>query len=278
MGLIDRLRGWREQRALARRAIPDALWHATRLQLPFLHRLSPEDDAELRRLCSLFLDRKQFHGVDGLVVTDEMAVLIAAQACLPVLRLGLGLYDSFVGIVVHRDQVVAHRVVAGDEIDDGGELQVVHEYDEELVGEAMRGGPVMLSWADVADAAAGADWAYNVVIHEFAHVIDMADGEADGVPPMPDRAARERWIEVIDAEWEAFCERVDAGHDTVVDPYGAEAVEEFFAVAVEAFFVSAEGFRREMPRLYELLAGWFRQDPAAQLSRFEGGGASGSRS
>jgi hypothetical protein len=260
MGLLGRLRGWREQRAISRRAIPDDLWQRTLAHLPFLHRLDDADQAKLRRLCSLFLDRKQFHGVDGLEVTDEMAVAIAAQACLPVLRLGLDLYDSFVGIVIHRDQVVARRTV---EDDDG----IVHEYDEELTGEAMSGGPVMLSWADVADAAAGADWGYNVVIHEFAHVIDMAGGEADGVPPLPDAESRERWVEVLDPAWEAFCARVDAGHDTVVDPYGAEAVEEFFAVAVEAFFVSTVAFRREMPALYDLLADYFQQDPAREESR-----------
>ena len=127
----------------------------------------------------------------------------------------------------------------------------------------MSGGPLMLAWADVEDAAEAAELAYNVVIHEFAHVIDMVSGFADGVPPLPDAATRERWIDVIDAEYDAFCQRVDDGVDTVVDPYGAEAVEEFFAVAVEAFFVAPLPFRRESPAMYELLAGYFRQDPAA---------------
>jgi len=254
---LARLGAWRERRALERRAIPDALWALTLLRLPFLARLDVADRAELRRLCSLFLDRKQFHGVGGLEVTDDMALLIAAQACLPVLRLGLSCYDGFVGIVVHPDEVVARRSV----MDEDG---VVHEYEENLTGEAMSGGPLMLAWADVQDAAEAADWAYNVVIHEFAHVIDMAaGGVADGVPPLPDAASRERWIEVVDGAYEAFCRLVDSGADTVVDPYGAEAVEEFFAVAVEAFFVAALPFRRESPAMYELLAGYFRQDPAA---------------
>jgi len=254
---LARVGAWREQRALERRAIPDPLWDLTLLRLPFLARLADDERIELRRLCSLFLDRKQFHGVGGLTVTDDMAVLIAAQACLPVLKLGLGLYDGFVGIVVHPDEVVAQRSV----MDEDG---VVHEYEENLTGEAMSGGPLMLAWADVHDAAEAADWAYNVVIHEFAHIIDMAaEGVADGVPPLPDAAARERWIEVIDASWEAFCALVDSGVDTVVDPYGAEAVEEFFAVAVEAFFVAPVPFKRESAAMYELLAGYFRQDPAA---------------
>jgi len=252
---LARLADWREQRALERRAIPDPLWELTLLRLPFLARLDEAERAELRRLCSLFLDQKQFTGVDGLEVTDDMAVIIAAQACLPVLKLGLGLYGGFVQIVLHRDEVVAERSV----MDEDG---IVHEYDEPLTGEAMGGGPVMLTWADVRDAGESADWGYNVVIHEFAHVIDMADGDADGVPPLPTAAARERWIGVIDSAWEAFCGLVDAGVDTVVDPYGAEAVEEFFAVAVEAFFVAAGPFKREQPEMYALLREFFRQDPA----------------
>lgn len=256
MSVFSRLGAWRERRALERRAIPDELWQLTLLRLPFLARLDEADRAELRRLCSLFLDRKQFHGVGGLEVDDAMALLIAAQACLPVLRLGLQLYDGFVGIVVHPDEVVARRSV----MDEDG---VVHEYEENLTGEAMSGGPLMLAWSDVRDAAEAADWAYNVVIHEFAHVIDMAaEGLADGVPPLPDAASREQWIEVIDGAYEAFCALVDDGVDTVVDPYGAEAVEEFFAVAVEAFFVAPVPFKRESPPMYALLAGWFRQDPA----------------
>lgn len=251
-----RLHAWREQRVLERRAIPDELWALTLSRLPFLARLGDADRAELRRLCSLFLDRKQFHGVGGLEVTDDMAVAVAAQACLPVLRLGLGLYDGFVGIVMQPGEVVARRQV----MDEDG---IVHEYDEPLTGEAMGGGPVMLSWPDVRDAAEGADWGYNVVIHEFAHVIDMAAGDADGVPPLPDLAAREHWIEVVDTAYEEFCALVDDGVDTVVDPYGANAVEEFFAVAVEAFFVASVPFRRESPAMYALLRDYFDQDPAA---------------
>lgn len=253
---LSRLGDWRERRALARRAIPDPLWALTLSRYPFVSRLPAGDQAELRRLCSLFLDEKQFHGVGGLEVSDDMAVAVAAQACLPVLRLGLDLYRGFVGIVMHRDEVVAQR----SWMDEDG---VVHEYDETLTGEAVGGGPMMLTWADVRDAAEGADWAYNVVIHEFAHVIDMADGAADGVPPLPDLAARERWIDIVDAAYEAFCDLVDSGVETVVDPYGAEAVEEFFAVSVEAFFVASAPFKREMPEMYALLADYFRQDPAA---------------
>ncbi|HSW21399.1 MAG TPA: M90 family metallopeptidase [Burkholderiaceae bacterium] len=255
-GWLAQLRARREQRIVQRRAISDALWFDTLTSLPFLARRGEADLAELRRLASLFLDEKEFAGAGGLTVTDAMAVRIAVQACLPVLRLGLAPYRSFVGIVVHADEVVAPREV----VDDDG---VVHTYDEVLAGEAMGGGPLMLSWTDVRDAGESADWAYNVVIHEFAHVIDMADGEADGVPPLPGAEQRKHWAGLLGAEYETFRRWIDDGHDTVLDPYGATDIGEFFAVAVEAFFVASVDMSEQHPQLYELLADYFRQDPAA---------------
>lgn len=256
-----RWRDHREARLLRSRPIPDALWLGCLARHPFLARRDPEDLATLRRLATLFLARKEFTGAGGLEPTDEMAVSIAAQACLPILRLGLGSYDGFVGIVVHPDEVVARREV----VDEDG---VVHHYDETLSGEAMEGGPIMLSWRDVDAASEPSDRSYNVVIHEFVHVLDMRDGLADGIPPLPSRAARDAWVAVLAAEFEAFGAALDADPllDPVIDPYGAEAPEEFFAVASEAFFVTPVELRQEHPRLYELLAGYFDQDPAAQLA------------
>ena len=252
----DWLKRWRNARTLERRAIPDALWRLTLARFPFLAWRSDNDVAQLREMSTLFLAAKEFTGAHGLEVDDEMAVAIAAQACLPVLKLGLAHYDGFVGIVVHADAVVAQREV----MDDAG---VVHHYEEELSGEAMQGGPVMLSWFDVDEAAASAEVGYNVVIHEFVHVLDMRHGGADGVPALPDRAARDEWVRVMGEEYAAFCERVDAGDDTLLDPYGAEAEEEFFAVASEAFFVAPHDFAAEHPRLYQMLRSYFQQDPAA---------------
>ena len=254
--LWTHLRLLAERRALQRRAIPDALWQLTLARYPFLARRSQADLAELRRLSSLFLDRKEFSGAHGLRVSDDMAVAIAAQACLPVLRLGLRAYDGFVGIVVHRDEVQVRR----EFVDDDG---IVHEYDDVLAGEAMEGGPMMLSWRDVSEAGESADWGYNVVVHEFAHVIDMGDGVADGVPPLPTAAERSHWQSLLMREYERFCARVDADEHTVLDPYGAESPEEFFAVACEAFFVAPQDMRDEHPALYGMLAGYFKQDPAA---------------
>ena len=254
--LWQRWQAHRETRVLARRAIPEPLWQLTLARLPFLAARPASDLAELRRLASLFLDEKEFTGAGGLVIDDAMAVCIAAQAVLPVLRFGLAPYRSFVGIVVHADEVVARREV----IDDDG---VVHTYDEALTGEAMAGGPVMLSWVDVSESGDSADWGYNVVIHEFAHVLDLGDGEADGVPPLASPAEREAWIAVIDPAFEHFCAEVDAGRETLLDPYGATGVDEFFAVSVETFFTNPQAMRARHPAWYGLLARYFQQDPAS---------------
>ena len=255
-GWWQALRRHREARTLARRAIPDALWALTLARFPFLTRRSAEDLQALRELATLFLDQKEFTGPDDWQITDDMAVAIAAQACLPVLRLGLDWYDRFVGIVVHPDEVAVRR----ERTDDIG---VVHEYDETLSGEAMEGGPVMLSWRDVADAGESAEWGYNVVIHEFAHVLDMRDGLSDGIPPLADRAARAHWESILHTHYEQLCDQIDADQETLLDPYAAQSPDEFFAVSSEVFFVAPVDLLAEHPALYALLAGFYRQDPAA---------------
>jgi Mlc titration factor MtfA (ptsG expression regulator) len=252
------LRQRREQRSLERRAISDALWQQILAALPFVARRSPQDLLGLRRMASLFLDRKEFSGVGGFVVDDAIALSVAVQACLPVLELGIDHYDGFVGIVMHADAVVARREVTDD-------IGVVHRYDEELAGEAMEGGPVMLSWADVQGASDDdrPPTAFNVVIHEFAHVLDMRDGTADGVPLLPSARAREAWLAVLMPEYDRLCERVVCGYDTVLDAYAAESPDEFFAVASEAFFVTPRELVEEQPALYGLLSSFYRQDPSA---------------
>ena len=255
------LQSWRARReaaAVQRRAIPDDLWKRTLVRYPFLQRSDAAAAAELRRLTSLFLDRKEFDTVGGLVLQDAIVVAIAAQAVLPVLRIGLQAYDGFVGIVVTPDEVRAPRAIT----DEHG---VVHEFEDELHGESVPGGPMMLSWRHVRGIGVAAEQAaYNVVIHEFAHVIDMTNGLLDGMPALPPDIAGAEWRATLAGEYEAFVRRVDAEEPTVIDPYGTEAPEEFFGVACEAFFAEPWRMRDEHPGLYGMFVRYFRQDPAAE--------------
>jgi hypothetical protein len=237
------------------RSIPDALWHDLRHHYPFLFERSEPDVIRLKLLAAQFLATKEFHGANGFTITDPVALAIAAQAVLPVLHLGLDWYDDFVGIVVHPDEVLARRTLTDE---DG----VVHHYDEILSGEAMEGGPVMLSWSDVENAGALANEGYNVVIHEFIHKIDMRDGEPDGCPPLPSRAARQAWLQVMQAEYQAFREKIIiaerfGGAAPWLDPYGAESIDEFFAVACEAYFVNRTRFEIDFANLAPLLDSFF---------------------
>lgn len=252
--------------------VPDIsaeLWLQTLGRYPFLAALPLAQQAKLRALAALFLDRKEFHGAHGLVVTDAMAIDIAAQACLPLLHWGrpkkaLGWYDDFVTIVVHLGEAVARRRSA----DASG---VVHQYTEVLAGEAMERGPVMLSWRHVADGAASAGQGSNVVVHEFVHKLDMQNGHANGCPPLPANLLGARGPRAALAAWQAAWQPAYADFRDAVakaerfgaeppwlDAYGATAPAEFFAVACEAYFVNRERFAQEFPTLMPALDAFFR--------------------
>lgn len=247
--------------------IPAALWQRTLVEFPFLAVLRQADRMRLHRLSSRFLAQKEFSGAHALVVTDAMAVAVAAQACLPLLHLdgseasALRLYDDFTGIVLHPGAMLARR----ERRDAAG---VVHHYSEALVGEAMAGGPVTLSWQDVQGAGALAQRGHNVVIHEFVHKIDMKTGTANGCPPLPSRVAKAQWQQSMQASFESFCHQVAmaerfGAEAPWLDAYGATNPAEFFAVAAEAYFVNRARFNEDFAALTALFDAFFRPAAAA---------------
>ena len=245
---------WRRKRALRRFVPDDALWRRVTGGLPFLHGLTDADRLRLQDYAVLFLDEKEMHGARGFVLTDAVRLSIAVQACLPILNLGLDAYQGWVGIVIYPGEFKVRR----KEMDDSG---VVHEYEDELSGEAWPGGPVILSWQDVELGAAG----YNVVIHEFAHKLHMLLGDMDDFPSAHADMDREQWLAAWDAAYAVFCGQVDRGVHTVIDPYASENPAEFFAVLSEAFFTQPRSVRSTYPELYRQLALFYKQDPAVRL-------------
>lgn len=260
--VIEKLFGWLSGKPQATK-LPDELWQATLDALPFLGRLDDAEKARLRILTEEFLAQKEFTSAGGLELTDNICASIAVQGCLPVLNLGLDCYREWVGVIVYPDEFVIPRSVED-------EFGVVHEYDDVAAGEAWEGGPLLISWQDAQMAGDG----YNVVIHEFAHKLDMLNGEANGVPPLPPGIPREAWEETLRAAYDDFCARVDeveahwerTGEDfsetLPFDPYAAEHPGEFFAVLSETFFEQPEILRDVYPALYTRFARFYRQDPA----------------
>jgi len=255
--MLDALKRWRHRRVLERAALPDALWSEALASLPFLAQYTADEVARLRDLCVLFLEGKSIVGAGGHDVTPLQRVVIAIQACVLVLELSLDWYDGFESVVVHPDQFVPDWTWE----DEAG---VVHTNDGALAGEAMPGGPVTLSWPDVEASADFEAAGMNLVIHEFAHKLDMRDGDANGCPPLDPPLDARTWKTTLGAAFDDFSARVDRDEDTAIDPYAADSPAEFFAVLSEVFFASPATLRDDYPDVYRQFAAFYRQDPASR--------------
>ena len=254
--MFKALRDWKRQRVLRHAQFDDARWRAAALRLEFVRSLAPADLNRLRDLVVLFLAEKQFATAVGLELTDEMRFSVATQACMLILKLDLDFYRGWKGIVIYPEQFVPRH----QHVDEAG---VVHQGDEPFSGEAWLGGPVILSWADVQHS--GYSDGVNVVIHEFAHKLDMLNGHANGFPPLHAGMQRQAWVESMTAAYRDFCMRVDSGEHTIIDPYAAQSPGEFFAVMSEAFFELPDVVEDEYPAVYDQFRQFYRQDPIARL-------------
>lgn len=256
--MLRTFRQWRRQRAIERWRPGDDLWDELLERVPFLAELPPPELERLRDLAALFLDQKAIQGAGGFQADDLTRLLIAAQACLPVLNLGLDCYSEWVEVIVYPDEFVPER----EHVDEAG---VVHRVREPLAGESWLQGPVILSAADLEPAWAG-DWAVNVVIHEFAHKLDMRNGDANGLPPLHAGMDREAWRNAFAQAYADVGRRERRGLPCAIDTYAAESPGEFFAVASEAFFQSPGALRAAYPEVYGQLAAFYRQDPAQRAA------------
>ena len=251
--MLDWLTRWRERRIIAASDLAEAAWAGAFAALPLLARLTPAERLRLRQLATVFLHDKDIQGLGELQLTDSMRLSIALQACLPVLHLGLSWYDDWVSVLVYPDEfLVSHSW----EDEDG----VVHEGEGPLSGEAWDRGPVILSWSDV--CAAGDD-GYNLVIHEFAHKLDMRNGGANGFPPLHRGMQPAEWSAAFTAAYDDFTAREAAGEELPFDDYASESPAEFFAVTSEIFFEAPVHLQACYPAVYRQLARFYRQDPAS---------------
>ena len=248
---------WRKARALKRQDIGGAQWHRTMGRFSFFRTLPASDQHKLRELTALFLDRKTVTGAGGLQITRDMQLVIAAQACLLVLNLDLEYYGDWVEVIVYPDEFITDYEYTGE---DG----VVHRVRGAISGEAWEHGPVILSWQDAAAADGG--FGYNVVMHEFAHKIDMLNGAPDGFPPLHPDMDRTAWADIFSAAYADLEARLDRREETLIDEYAAEDPAEFFAVLSELFFEKPNALRNSYPEVYGQLAAFYRQDPVIRMA------------
>lgn len=256
-------RRWRRKK-IARRPFP-AEWEAIlRARFPYWSRLSAAEREELEHHILVFLAEKDFEGCAGLEITDEVRVVIAAQACLLLLGRETDYYPTVSTILVYPN---AYRAT-GRRVGPGG---VVTEHAGARLGEMAVGvtsplgsGPIVLSWDNVLAGAQDMHDGHNVVLHEFAHALDAEAGGVDGAPALADRSMYTAWARVLGDEFHRLIVDIQSRHRGVLDPYGATNPAEFFAVTTEAFFERPAALKAHHPDLYAQLAAFYRQDPAAR--------------
>lgn len=235
-------------------ALDEATWQAI-MGLPLFDGLDVAERVRLQELATQLLADKAFSGAGGIEVDDGMATAIAAFAALPVLNIGYEGYEGWREIVVYPGEFIYE----GEHMDVDG---IVHHVRDVRSGEAMQGGPMVLSWEDVEHSGQGEG--FNVVIHEFAHKLDMMNGDANGRPPLHTGMIPEDWARDFQTAFDDLCRHVDAGEDTVIDPYATESPAEFFAVLSEYFFEVPDLLQQAYPAVYEQLVRFYRQDPLAR--------------
>lgn len=222
-------------------------------QVPLTRRLPVELWSKLEGKISLFLDQIQFIGCNGLEVTEEMRLSIAAQACLLVVNTDTW-YDNLRTILIYPGAFKSKRSRQSG--------YVVTEREIVRTGESWARGPVILSWQHAQEGAVNDYDGNNVVFHEFAHQIDDLSGRTDGVPNLSKDQSISGWAKVFMEAYGRHVHHIEHGHRTLLDAYGAEGPEEFFAVTVEAFFERPAALRRQEAEVYEQLSKLFHLNPS----------------
>ena len=263
--LLNRFFRWWEQRKLRHARIPATLWQRVVGDSLTNFHLNGHELHQLRELASLFLIRKTINGAGGLDVDDYIRVVIAAQACVLILKLDLDYYDGWVEVIVYPDAFVVKREVRD-------EMGVVHQKRSVLGGEAWSRGPLILSWKDARPDKHLHGAGSNVILHEFAHKLDMLDGAADGTPPLHPDMVLPTWIDSFTDTYNQLREKIERHQHSQIDPYAAENPAEFFAVVSEQFFTAPEQLHQYHAGIYQQLRLFYRQDPLQRLnnSRSEG--------
>ncbi|WP_208353739.1 zinc-dependent peptidase [Pseudaestuariivita rosea] len=221
-------------------------------QIPLIRRLPPDLNAKLEGRINLFLDQVTFVGCDGLDVTDDMQLSIAAQACL---------------LVMNTDQWYKHlRTIliypgAFQSLQTSHDGYVVREHKQIRLGESWAYGPVILSWADTYQGGINDEDGRNLVLHEFAHQLDQLSGHTNGAPVLNRGQSFADWERTILEAYDRHVQATETGRTTVIDPYGATGHEEFFAVAIELFFEKPAALQQDEPQVYQQLSDLLQLDP-----------------
>lgn len=240
--------------------IPIGLWEEVVNDALVHFALTPAELHRLRELSSLFLQKKIIDAAGDLEMDAYKRTVIAANACMLILNLNLDYYNGWREVIVYPGSFVIQH-----EVQD--EIGVIHQERNVLGGEAWSRGPVILAWDDACPGSRPHGEGSNVILHEFAHKLDMLNGAANGMPPLHPKMNRQTWTRTFSRAFGSLQQQIIRHHRTRIDPYGAENPAEFFAVVSEEFFESPQKLRHYYPGIYDQLCLFYRQDPLKRLEQ-----------
>ncbi len=223
-------------------------------RMPYFRQMPADLQLQLKQHIQVFLAEKEFVGCNGIKITDEIRITVAAQACLLLLNRQTNYYPKLHTILVYPSAFIKEQ----QSINADGTQQVKRMA---LAGESWEFGKVVLSWQDTLEGAQIPDDGRNVVIHEFAHQLDQENGKANGAPILAKRQSYQSWSTVFLAQFELLQKQARTGSTSLFDYYGATNPAEFFAVASEVFFEQSKQLFHEHPKLYQQLTGYYQVDP-----------------
>ena len=257
--MFPRLKRWYRSTVLRNTRIPFQLWQQSTSNLSLFNQLNEKQLIRLRKLTGIFLHEKRFTSAAGMDLSETIKVQIAAQACLLILNRNLSDFDGWHEVIVYPDAFI----VEYEHVDEAG---VMHRAERTLGGEAWGRGPVILSWADAdPDRQHSRHPGSNVVLHEFAHKLDMLNGVANGMPVLNKDMKREDWTRKFSCAYERLLRELEHGRHVSIDPYAAQSPAEFFAVVSEYFFMAPEYLHEHYPGIYGEMTLYYRQNPLKQI-------------
>lgn len=259
MNLFKKYENWRVLSALKKHPITYSRWKITR-HLPCIKYLSPVEKARLRILTCVFLEQKNIVGVQGLTLTNMMKLIIASQACIPVLKLGINYYSGFLQVSIYPGAFWVNNKIR----DASG---VLHTQTQLLAGQSWSHGPVILSWEDILNDMQAKEQGHNVIIHEFAHKIDMLNQGANGVPPIHKDMNMQQWGKVFRNAFHRTNNDIKKHRRPQISRYSATSPAEFFAVVSEYFFSTPEHLQKNYTKVYNKLKLFYKQDPVARITK-----------
>jgi Mlc titration factor MtfA (ptsG expression regulator) len=222
--------------------------------VPLYSQLPRELRETLQGCINYFIDEKVFVGCDGVVINEQIRLVIAANACMLVLNREKKHFPGFETILVYPDAYVATHISYDGLVETHGVSN--------RAGESWQRGPIVLSLSDVMRGSTNDNDGHNVVLHEFAHKLDEENGIMDGLPVLRESSDYQQWAEVLTREYDDFLDRVERGKNNIIDEYGAVSAPEFFAVATESFFEKSHAMKKQLPELYQQLQKFYGLDPA----------------